>query len=223
MIPRNRLYKKSEPSRDSKCIYIYCEGKKREYHYFNYFRFLNSRINVVIYKLESSDNNSPLGLYEIARKELIKSGSEGTPKYDFQDDDEVWFVIDKDRWTSIEELKEKIKNHQNWNIAQSNPCFEVWLYYHLYKDMPNLEDIQECRSWKKYLNECIPGGFNSRKHSVYIKNAINNAKNSYRDNSEGLLIGCTQVFKPAEIIYNFVKNEINEALTKLHKNIQYCE
>ena len=218
MIPRNRLYKKQEPSRDAKCIYIYCEGMKREYDYFSYFQHLSSRINVVIYKLNPSDNNSPLGLFNIAKNELLKSDDDCSPKYDFQDDDEVWFIIDKDRWTSIDDLKGKIQRYNNWKIAQSNPCFEVWLYFHLHKDIPAIKNINECKNWKQYLNDMIPGGFNSRKHSVYIKDAIENTKSIYNEDNVGPQIGCTQVYKPAEIIYSFVKNEIKQAIKLLENN-----
>ena len=37
MILTNRLFERQEPSKEAKSIYIFCEGVKREYQYFEYF------------------------------------------------------------------------------------------------------------------------------------------------------------------------------------------
>lgn len=60
------------------------------------------------------------------------------PKYtlDVSQHDNVWFVIDTDLWGSkITDLR-NFCNSQNagldnetWFVSQSNPCFEIWLYY----------------------------------------------------------------------------------------------
>ena len=68
MILTNRLFKRKLPDREAKSIYIFCEGAKREYQYFDYFKELDSRINVEIYKLHPEEDNSPLGLLKIAQK-----------------------------------------------------------------------------------------------------------------------------------------------------------
>ena len=60
MILTNRLFERQAPSREAKSLYIFCEGAKREYQYFEYFREIDSRIKVEVNKLNSDDNNSPL-------------------------------------------------------------------------------------------------------------------------------------------------------------------
>jgi hypothetical protein len=52
MILTNRLFERVPPSREAKSIYIFCEGAKREYDYFEYFKQLDSRINIEVYKLD---------------------------------------------------------------------------------------------------------------------------------------------------------------------------
>lgn len=42
---RPKRYERKEPSRDSRKIYIYCEGNRREYDYFMFFRGLSSNWN----------------------------------------------------------------------------------------------------------------------------------------------------------------------------------
>ena len=49
MLLTNRLFERQAPSRTAKSIYIFCEGAKREYQYFKYFKEMDSRINVEVY------------------------------------------------------------------------------------------------------------------------------------------------------------------------------
>lgn len=51
MILKNRLFERVPPSRKAKSIYIFCEGARREFDYFEYFKELDSRINIEIYQL----------------------------------------------------------------------------------------------------------------------------------------------------------------------------
>ncbi len=52
MILKKRLFERAEPSEDAKKIFIFCEGKKRERAYFNYFKAIDSRINIEVYELD---------------------------------------------------------------------------------------------------------------------------------------------------------------------------
>ncbi len=51
MILTNRLFTRREPVKEAKSVYIFCEGKKREYQYFRYFQGIDSRINIVIHEI----------------------------------------------------------------------------------------------------------------------------------------------------------------------------
>ena len=140
MILTNRKFVREPPSRVAKSIFIFCEGAKREYQYFMYFKEMDSRINVEVNKLNQSDNNSPLGLFEIAKSNIIRTSNNPNPKYSFQDGDEVWIVfdVDKDKEESrkpqIVKVVKESSSFTNWRVAQSNPCFEVWLYNHLFQN-----------------------------------------------------------------------------------------
>ncbi len=155
MILPNRPYKREAPSKDAKSVFIFCEGKRREYQYFRYFRELDTRINIEVYELHEHEDNSPLGLFNIAKESIIKSDDNPDPKYNFIEGDEVWIVFDRDldkldsRAPQIAAVKESCSKTDGWNHAISNPCFEVWLYYHEYSDMPN--DMSASPSWWKQL------------------------------------------------------------------------
>ena len=155
MILTNRSFEREAPVREAKSIYIFCEGVKREYQYFDYFKEMDSRINLEVYQLHPHDDNSPLGLLSIAKKCIILDDETSKPKYSFQKNDEVWIVLDTDidkdesREPQIETILKEIDKIDNWNLTQSNPCFEVWLYYHLHKEKPDFEENEYCTNWNK--------------------------------------------------------------------------
>ena len=128
---RNRLFERRAPSRDAKSYFNFCEGNNREPQYFLYFKEINSKINVHVIRAVDGEDNSPTGLYEKAAACIIKSRQNPNPEFQLLDIDEVWFAIDTDKWgPKIKELRLQCKKHPNWYIAQSNPCFEVWLLSH---------------------------------------------------------------------------------------------
>jgi len=185
MILTNRKFEREPPGREAKSIYIFCEGAKREFQYFEYFKEMDSRINVEVHKLDSNDNNSPLGLLEIAKSCISTTSNEHNPKYTFLENDEVWLVLDIDpdkyesRKPQIEQINLEIVELNNWILTLSNPCFEVWLYYHLIEEKPDLDKLKICSTWKQLVNNEVNGGFDSRRHPIFIEKAIQNSKSNF--------------------------------------------
>ncbi|MDR3693994.1 RloB family protein [Mucilaginibacter sp.] len=218
MILTNRLFDRRPATRNAKSIYIFCEGVKREFQYFGYFKEIDSRINIEVYKLSSHEDNSPSGLYNIACNCILKTEENPNPKYEFLDDDELWIVIDTDedklqsRKPQIEKLRVDCSKHNNWNIAQSNPCFEVWLYYHFFTEKLSGEELSKSKYWKKILNENINGGFNSQRHPIYIETAIRNSEAVHSEIDNIPYMGCTQVYRLAKVIYPLVMEKFTEIL-----------
>jgi len=213
MLVSRKYLRSSEPYKDAKKIYIFCEGKKREYQYFRYFINLDSRINIIPHELKGEEDNSPLGLMSIAQNSILKTETNSNPIYQFIEGDEVWLVFDSDkdktdsRKIPIQEVREECKKH-NWFVAQSNPCFEVWLYYHFFSEKPFFENSEICDSWKQHISNQF-GGFNSNKHPLFIHSAIQNAENQYSEDNEIPDVACTQVFKLAKVFYPFIKNNLS--------------
>lgn len=215
MILTNRLFTRKPPSREAKSIYIFCEGVKREYQYFLFFKEIDSRINIEVYPLKPNEDNSPKGLFGIASNCIIKTENNPNPKYELIEGDEVWIVFDTDsdkletRKPQIIKLKEECKK-LNWNVAQSNPCFEVWLYYHFIKEKPVFDGDNFCKGWKPLLDE--KGGFDSRKHPILIETAMENAELNFLEKNGELDIGATELFKLSKSILPVVKEKIDEIL-----------
>ena len=214
MIISRRLYSREEPTRDAKSIYIFCEGLSREACYFNFFKELDSRINVVVHQFSPEDDNSPLGLLRMAEESTSSSEDGAAPKYELMENDEIWLVFDRDhdkadsRAPQITEIREICNPKNDWEIAISNPCFEVWLYYHCNEDKPDFEGIECSAEWKTFLNRAVRGGFDSRKHPGLIATAITNAESNFTQILGEPDIACTEVFRLAKVIYGFVKEKL---------------
>ncbi|MGB1205036.1 MAG: RloB family protein [Chitinophagales bacterium] len=213
LIGNNRHFEKESPRRLAKNIYVFCEGKKREFDYFEFFKIKDSRINVEVYELSGEEDNSPLGILKIAETSIIPTTENPNPKYTFQKNDEVWLVldIDKDKTESrkpqFEEIKKVCNDRKDWFLVQSNPCFEVWLYYHCFREKPSFEGNAYCKPWKFFVNSRIKGGFDSRKHPRLIKQAIINSRHNYTGGE--LNIGSTNVYLLGESLYAILKEKDN--------------
>lgn len=210
---RSRRYERQEPLRDSRKIYIYCEENKREFDYFRFFCGLSSNVNII--PIPSKDGKTdPEKLMEAAREEF-GINSDVSPKFtlDVSQQDNVWFVIDTDSWGSkITDLRNFCKSqnagldNEAWYVSQSNPSFEIWLYYHKFSEKPVKNDVDKYSSIKEFVDAQIPGGFDSRKHPAMIEAAIQNAKATYEEENQVLKLYSTEVFKLGQVILPFVKD-----------------
>lgn len=222
MILRNRKYQRREPTKDATLIIIYCEGKKREPHYFKYFHELSSQIRLEIVEAKDKGNNSPSGLFEQALKDIVKSEDNINVKYIINETDYVWFVIDTDEWgDKINELKLNCDKYPNWKVAQSNPCFEVWLYYHKEKEKADFEGMDVSKNWKSFLNDTVfkeAGGFNSLRHPIFIKNAIEHSLKNLSHKNGDIGFCETEVGLLAQLFYPFVKEILEEELDSSKDN-----
>ena len=117
------------------------EGTVTEKKYFQDFRASihfnnNGLIEIVPLKRPKDKGSDPFSVKKLltwAKKE-----------YGFKITDEFWLIVDRDDWESIhklsfEDLVNECKNEDNFYLAMSNPCFEIWLVLHL----KNLSEFTE--------------------------------------------------------------------------------
>jgi len=214
-IVRPNRYERKEPSRDSRKIYIYCEGSRREFDYFKFFCGLSSNVNIIPIPSKNG-RTDPNKLMESAVTDFC-IGEKGNSAYqlDVEQHDKVWFVIDTDEWgDKIAELREfcvsqnSVEGADSWFVSQSNPCFEIWLYYHFFNEKPSEESVSKYSSFKKFVDAMVPGGFDSRKHPARIETAIVNAEAVYEKENKVPAMYCTEVFKLGKEILPFVREEL---------------
>lgn len=204
--PIKFIYEKKEPFRDAFFFIVVCEGKNREPDYFRFFDGLSSRVKIV--PVESGAGSAPKLLIEnaIAKEEELDAKA---------DRDRVWFVIDTDRWREqLHEIRQECDKHPHWIVAQSNPCFEVWLYFHAKAGIPVLQNIAECNNWKPFLPKIIQGGFNPDFHPVAIEAAILNSKASYVANGYFPEQGSTQLWQLGEELLPLIKKDLDNLKEK---------
>lgn len=216
-LSRHKIYSKVEPFKNAKKIYIFCEGEKKEIDYFKFFQGFVSNIDIIPIpnekgksdptklkvQAETSINNNSISISE----ELL---------------DEVWFVIDTDMWNEgnkIDELKsfveKKNKSYAGWYVAQSNPSFEIWLYYHFNSEKPKSEEVAVYDSFKEFVAAKIKGGFDNRSMPLEIQQAASNAEENFESENGQPKIYSTEVFFLARQIINFTKAQLDQCLAGL--------
>lgn len=220
-LSRKKIYEKVSSDKDAKKVYIFCEGEKTEIRYFNFFKGFSSNIDII--PIPSEDGKTdPEKLKEKAN--LLFFGDENNkaklkivPEYN----DEIWFVIDTDKWNEgnkIENLKSfcSAKNQESecWFVAQSNPCFEVWLYYHFFDTRPETEKIKICSSFKEFVHKEIPGGFDHRSMPIELKSAITNSEKNYTSENDQPKVYSTQVHRLGKVILEFVGSQLDRYIPK---------
>lgn len=222
MMRKKRGYKREAYGlkRDYRLFAIACEGK-READYFRFLESISRGIAIDIIEevvpdsemqVKHSNKSAPKWLLDRAVRYIEKEG--------LDDEDELWFVLDVDKWKNeqIREIAEYCRQKPNWHIAISNPCFEVWLYYHINASVPgNLKSSNKCKDWKQALNSKSKGGYSKESYLMLIKEAIVNASNADTDKAHYFPdTGQTKVYLLAEAIMKRVGiNEFMEFIQSL--------
>jgi hypothetical protein len=120
-INRKKLLDRPYNQRDARLCVIAVEGAVDEEQYFRSFG--SSRLKIEVLKTESNNKSAPK--YVFQRLDQFKE------KYDLDEQDMLWIVVDVDRW-GAEQLSSLSREsiQKGYRLAISNPCFEVWLCLH---------------------------------------------------------------------------------------------
>ena len=130
MRSRNSLMReRREAFRDARLIVIASEGKDTERIYFKALakEYTNPRVHVhILERSEAEQNNS-------SPEHVLKQLNDYKEQYALEADDELWLVIDKDRWTEamLSRVATECTQDEYMHMALSNPCIELWLLLHL--------------------------------------------------------------------------------------------
>ena len=166
------IRERREAFRDARLIVIASEGKDTEKIYFRALakEFSNPRVHVHILErsLEEENSSSP--------EHVLKQLNEYKQTYDLESDDELWLVIDKDRWTDAMLSYEATSCSQDgfMNMALSNPCIELWLLLHLID--PLSLTLEERQKW-------IENKRKSKNSDPYLKVLLRKCLGSYHESS----------------------------------------
>ena len=110
--------------RDTRLVIIAAEGRETEKRYFSLFR--DTRVQVKVLPTGEDHRSAPQDV--INRLHLFRE------EYQIGEGDELWLMVDVDRWPKLGEIAGEAKQYR-YGLAISNPCFEVWLLCH-WQDPP---------------------------------------------------------------------------------------
>lgn len=188
--------------REAKKMFVLSyEGKVSEKKYFEDFRRSglfndNGLIEVISLKRPKNRGSDPISV-----KKLLQ---EAKKEYRFKDTDEFWLIIDRDDWEEIhnhnfDKLVDDCKKENNFFLAMSNPCFEIWLILHL-KDINEFDEEEKVKIMTnkkvsnsknyidKILSEIQGRGYNKRPNpQVFLpltRTAIRRAKELNDENQD---------------------------------------
>jgi hypothetical protein len=183
-----RLYKRKGFNRKTHTLFIIAsEGEKTEK---NYFSFVKDSIdtgtkNIFIEFLETVNGNS-------SPQSVLRRLNEFKDDYSLIEDDQLWIVIDRDKW-HLQDISTiaRVCRQGRYGFALSNPCFEIWLLLHFLdvssetiEEKKALKENKTVNKHRKYLGQKLlehTGKYskNQKDYSSYINKirvAINNAK-----------------------------------------------
>jgi hypothetical protein len=217
-LSRNKIYKKVESFKNAKKVYLFCEGDK-EVNYFKFFQGFASNIDIIPIPNDNGKSD-PLKLKE--NSEMLFHGNETvSPKFSLSTEleDEIWYVIDTDRWNEGDKInalktyvEEKNKDYQGRFVTQSNPSFELWLYYHFYSEKPKVTEVSKFTSFKEYLDSKIKGGFDNRSMPLEIQKATVIAEENFKTLNGQPALYSTEVFNLAKQLIRFTKPHLDQCL-----------
>ena len=166
------MRERHEAFRDARLIVIASEGKDTERIYFKALakEYTNPRVHVHI--LERSENEQNNSSPEYVLKQLNNYKSQ----YELEVDDELWLVVDKDRWTDamLSHVATACTLEVSMHMALSNPCFELWLLLHL-EDVASLTP-EEQKQWMENRRK-------SKSADPYLKIRLRQKMGSYHESA----------------------------------------
>ena len=219
---KKRGYKRLvEKKRDYRLFAIACEGSVRERDYFECFEVLSSRISVDLIADVDEDGNVVVS-HNSSPDHVLQRAQVYANNTDLIDGDQMWIVVDVDRWPE-EQLSILAQEcySRGWNLAISNPCFEVWLCYHMEEDIPDGGEIKDSGYFKNHLSLLTIEGYSPEVYSPLAFNAIEVAK--AKDTNPGMRIPSykvTHVYRLMKQMKNFSSKSELELFIRTGRSVK---
>lgn len=172
-MPITKSFKRKSGFRDAILLVIATEGERTEQIYFGELKTQFHKPSVHIEVLKRSEPGS-------SPRHVLRELEKFKKEYHLQKDDQLWMVIDRDRWTeqTLSDVAGKCIQ-KGFFLAVSNPCFELWLLLHI-TDLPEFERDPSCKHLEELLREEL-GSYNKSRPDTsgllpHIADAISRAK-----------------------------------------------
>lgn len=164
------MRERQEAFRDARLIVIASEGKDTERLYFKALakEYANPRVHVLLMERSDAEQNNS------SPEHVLKQLSDYKEQYALEADDELWLVIDKDRWTEamLSRVATECAQDEYMHMALSNPCIELWLLLHFVD--ATLLTPEEQQKW-------LENRRNSRRTDPYLKIRLRQEMGAYHE------------------------------------------
>ena len=165
-------FARPEGNKSARLVVIAAEGRETENIYFEALKDKMCASNVHVEVLHrDTDESSPEHVFTQIRDFMAE--------YNIEDDDQLWIVVDKDRWTAkmLASVARHCQQNKNLYFCVSNPCFELWLLLHLedialYSDedrdalAANRKNSRHGKTWLKRRLAQILGGYDEADYNA---------------------------------------------------------
>ncbi len=159
MIRRARLLDRNVQERDARIFLVIVEGAETEPAYFH---ALKARELIPKHRVQLIVHSPPN--HASSPEHLLTLAGQKSSEFALQDGDEVWIILDVDlqsgsnRKRQLHQLDHACRQ-RGWNVALSNPCFELWYWLHVSDQLASIDDT--CASVEKALREAL-GGYSKK-------------------------------------------------------------
>ncbi|MGI8640433.1 MAG: RloB family protein [Pyrinomonadaceae bacterium] len=176
----NRNTRQRKPKKAKPICVIATEGKETEKIYFDKIREIY-RDKYTIHILPTDQRGKSAPKHIVQRIENFKRKKVSTNLKN----DEYWAIVDFDSWGE-EQLAEahRVCESNKFELAVSNPCFELWLNFH--QDKP--KSPKTCAECKKQVEKLLgvydKNDYDAEKLIEKVASAINKAEQLHQNKSE---------------------------------------
>ena len=191
-------------------------GQVREKDYFKKISVHDNFNRIKVEFIADPLKLSPDGMLEQA---IYKKDRYTSSKNADEEPDKIYLISDVDHFmTELLRIK-PICEDEGFQLIISNSCFEVWLYYAFHDTIPNFpipsDYLKISSKFKGWLPSVIRGGIKPEKAILYIYQNIENAKNNYKEDENGIpALFSTNMFKLAQDLLPLIEPELTNMITE---------
>lgn len=208
-------YQKGEGTQSPKSFWVIVSGgEKRERTYFNVLLKSDSFKRIKLDFIADINRLNPNGMLETA---IELKERYATSSSDNVEPDRFYLISDVDHFYN--ELVEitPICEAEGFNLIISNSCFEVWLFYAYFGEIPTFpipaDPSKISGKFKGWLNGIISGGVQTNKAIFAIRQNITNAKVHFKlDENNIPSLFSTSMFKLAEDLLPLIEEDIEKLM-----------
>lgn len=192
---KRKSFERPEGVKSGRLVVIAAEGKETENIYFEQMKVSLHTSGVQIEVLRRETNNS-------CPEEVYRQIKDFAAKYDLDEDDQLWVVVDKDQWTEqmLSGVAKKCSQNKYFNFCLSNPCFELWLILHLEDVAQYAEEDMKSLSENKRVKP---------KGDTWTKKRLRDLMGSYRESQYDATKLLPEIEKAIERAHNLDSNPNN--------------